>query len=88
MKKLIIATTILTLAGSATALAQSGGSGAGAGGVGSTANPSSGKNAIGQAPVGHLQPRPIPGKSESSIDKIDPADAALDRKIKSICRGC
>ncbi|MEH6950381.1 hypothetical protein V4R08_03380 [Nitrobacter sp. NHB1] len=44
------------------------------------------------APVGHRQPRPseIPAESTKAWnpDQIDPADAALDRKIKSICRGC
>jgi hypothetical protein len=44
------------------------------------------------APVGHRQPRlsDIPAESTKAgnPDQIDPADAALDRKIKSICRGC
>jgi len=45
-----------------------------------------------EAPVGHRQPRADQVPSEKSLsDPNDPAnreDAALDRKIKSICRGC
>ena len=101
MKTLIIATTILTLAGGAAALAQSGSGGAGsggrggAGGVGGPANPSvppalsSDQRVTGQAPVGHRQPRRDDASEPANgIDKVDPQDAALDRKIKSICRGC
>lgn len=44
------------------------------------------------APVGHRQPRAgdIPN-SQQSVDPNDPLskeNAALDKKIKSICRGC
>jgi hypothetical protein len=41
------------------------------------------------APVGHRQPRAAdlpPGAT--AAEKTDAEDAALDRKIKSICRGC
>jgi hypothetical protein len=45
-----------------------------------------------EAPVGHRQPRADQVPSEKSLsDPNNPAnkeDAALDRKIKSICRGC
>ncbi|GAB1716003.1 MAG: hypothetical protein NTAFB05_10450 [Nitrobacter sp.] len=44
------------------------------------------------APVGHRQPRlsdlPPETRDAERPMKPDPADAALDRKIKSICRGC
>ena len=43
------------------------------------------------APVGHRQPRLSdlpPETREAERPKVDPADAALDRKIRSICRGC
>jgi hypothetical protein len=47
---------------------------------------------ITEAPVGHRQPRlsdfPAESTKAGNPDQIDPADAALDRKIKSICRGC
>lgn len=42
-----------------------------------------------QAPIGHRQPRAdqVPSNSENAY-KESPEDKALDRKIKSICRGC
>ena len=44
------------------------------------------------APVGHRQPRADQVPSEKNLgnpnDPINREDAALDRKIKSICRGC
>lgn len=41
------------------------------------------------APVGHRQPRldQVPAAAENAY-KESPEDKALDRKIKSICRGC
>jgi hypothetical protein len=41
-----------------------------------------------EAPVGHRQPRAGDVPSEKGVTKLDAEDAALDRKIKSICRGC
>jgi hypothetical protein len=45
-----------------------------------------------EAPVGHRQPRADQVPSEKNLsDPNSPAnkeDLALDRKIKSICRGC
>jgi hypothetical protein len=100
MKKLLIAATIATLAAGGIAFAQSGG-GAGSGGTGSaatgggSANPSvppaltSDQRVTGGAPVGHRQPRRDGvGNADGDINQIDPRDAELDRKIKSICRGC
>ncbi|MBR0801596.1 hypothetical protein JQ615_40310 [Bradyrhizobium jicamae] len=44
------------------------------------------------APVGHRQPRPGDVPSEKGLNDPNSAankeDAALDKKIKSICRGC
>jgi hypothetical protein len=44
------------------------------------------------APVGHRQPRVDQVPSENNLsnpnDAANREDAALDRKIKSICRGC
>jgi hypothetical protein len=44
------------------------------------------------APVGHRQPRAGDVPNEKNLsnpnDPINREDAALDRKIKSICRGC
>jgi hypothetical protein len=54
--------------------------------------PSSNQPATREAPVGHRQPRADQFPSEKSLsDPNNPEnreDAALDRKIKSICRGC
>jgi hypothetical protein len=45
-----------------------------------------------EAPVGHRQPRAGDVPSEKNLsspnDAISREDAALDKKIKSICRGC
>ena len=44
------------------------------------------------APVGHRQPRADQVPSEKNLgnpnDPVNKEDAALDKKIKSICRGC
>jgi hypothetical protein len=39
-----------------------------------------------EAPIGHRQPRA--GDVPQVKTNLDAEDAALDRKIKSICRGC
>ena len=45
-----------------------------------------------EAPVGHRQPRADQVPSEKNLsdpnDVANREDAALDKKIKSICRGC
>jgi hypothetical protein len=83
MKKLIIAVAVLVVAGEATALAQNRKN------MGSTDN--SDRSAV-QAPVGHRQPRAGDVPDEKNLsnpnDAMNKEDAALDRKIKSICRGC
>lgn len=83
MGKTIIAVALLALIGAPAALAQSG------------SNTESGKAAkssprVNSAPVGHRQPRAsdIPSEQSGNPLRVDPAEAALDRKIKSICRGC
>jgi hypothetical protein len=87
--KAIILAPILVLAAGAVAMAQ--------GGAGSSSYP---KNAPGsssdrpavQAPIGHRQPRAGDVPSEQNLsdpnNPVNREDAALDRKIKSICRGC
>jgi hypothetical protein len=44
------------------------------------------------APVGHRQPRADQVPSEKNLmnpnDRLNQENAALDRKIKGICRGC
>jgi hypothetical protein len=45
-----------------------------------------------QAPIGHRQPRATDVPNEKNLsdpnDPLSKENAALDRKIKSICRGC
>jgi hypothetical protein len=52
----------------------------------------SGGGGVIQAPVGHRQPRVSDVPSEKNLsdpnDPLSKENAALDRKIKSICRGC
>jgi hypothetical protein len=76
----IATATLLLLFGGPSAMAQTG-SGAGSAGAASQSQPAR------EAPVGHRQPRAsdVPSEKNSGISK---EDAALDRRIKSICRGC
>jgi hypothetical protein len=81
MRIAIITTALLILIGAPAAIAQTGGS--------STAV----KNQpVPQAPVGHRQPRADQVPSEKNLsdpnNPVNKEDAALDRKIRSICRGC
>jgi hypothetical protein len=47
---------------------------------------------IPEAPIGHRQPRASGVPDEKNLgnpnNPVNKEDAALDRKIKSICRGC
>jgi hypothetical protein len=82
MKKIVVLVALLALIGVPTAIAQTGtGSGASKSGSG-----------VPSAPVGHRQPRAGDVPSEKNLgnpnDPINKEDAILDKKIKSICRGC
>lgn len=81
MNRLSIAVGLLILVGGGAAMAQSGTNSSG-----TTAKPAV------EAPVGHRQPRAGEVPNEKNIsDPNNPSnkeDAELDRKIKSICRGC
>jgi hypothetical protein len=88
MKTIILASALVLAAGAA-AMAQ--------GGAGSSNYPknspgSSSERPVIQAPVGHRQPRAGDVPSEQNLsdpnNPVNREDAALDRKIKSICRGC
>ncbi len=88
--KLIPAMALLALLAGSAAIAQTGtGSSAGTAG---TAGASSDNRTSGGAPVGHRQPRLSDVPSENHLsdpnDPLSKENAALDRKIKSICRGC
>jgi hypothetical protein len=81
----VISALLLAALGS-TAIAQSGQNAAGTGGTSIQ-----GSDSRMQAPIGHRQPRPSDFTNEqraNSIDQISPEDAALNRKLRSICRGC
>jgi hypothetical protein len=85
MRKLIMSMALLALIGAPAALAQTGSKT----GTSGTATQSQGPR---EAPIGHRQPRADEVPSEKNLSNPNtPAnreDAALDRKIKSICRGC
>jgi hypothetical protein len=80
-KKTLASIAILALIGAPTAIAQTR--------AGSGASKSGG---LPQAPVGHRQPTRGDVPSEKNLadpnDPINKEDAILDKKIKSICRGC
>ena len=84
MRKLLMTMTLMALVASPAAIAQTGNR--------STANPSFDKGEPWPAPVGHRQPRADQVPSEKNLsnpnDPVNREDAALDKKIKSICRGC
>jgi hypothetical protein len=83
MKKTMISMALLALIAAPGALAQSGNTGSSGATKGSGVLP---------APVGHRQPRASDVPSEKNLtNPNDPAnkeDALLDKKIRSICRGC
>lgn len=91
MRNLISSAALMLLVAGAPAAAQTGNSAPAAATANSNGSAAD-RGAAGTAPVGHRQPRADQVPSEKSLgNPDDPAnreDAALDRKIKSICRGC
>jgi len=85
--KLIAAMALTVLVSGTAAMAQT--KGAGSLGTGSSG---AGSSTIPEAPIGHRQPRPDQMPSEktptSPNDFLEKENALLDRKMKSICRGC
>jgi hypothetical protein len=85
MRTTILSMALVVLIGGADALAQ------GSSSVPKNSGASSGGGTI-RAPVGHRQPRAGDVPSEKNLsdpnDPLSKENAALDRKIKSICRGC
>lgn len=85
MKKIVVALSLLVMFGGA-AVAQTGGS------KGSPSGQSTTSGSVPEAPVGHRQPRASDVPSEKNIsdpnDPLSKENQALDKKIKSICRGC
>jgi hypothetical protein len=84
MRKMITTMALLTLLVSPAALAQTG--------TGGSSNAAKNQPMAREAPIGHRQPRADQVPSEKNLsDPNNPTnkeDAALDKKIKSICRGC
>jgi len=82
MKKTMIAMALLVLLPSAPAALAQGG----------TSTVQKGGGGIPQAPVGHRQPRASDVPNEKNLsdpnNPVNKEDAILDKKIKSICRGC
>jgi hypothetical protein len=82
MRNLITTTALLALIGGP-AMAQTGGSGAAG---------ASQSQQTREAPIGHRQPRVSGVPSEKNLsdpnDPLSKENALLDKKIKSICRGC
>jgi hypothetical protein len=82
MKKTALLLALLIVIGAPTAIAQTG--------TGSSGASKSG--GVPQAPIGHRQPTRNDVPNEKNLgnpnDPINKEDAALDKKIKSICRGC
>lgn len=90
--RLIPAVALLGLLAGPPVMAQTGGGAASSSGAAGTAGASSDNRPSGGAPIGHRQPRLSDVPSEKNLgdpnDPLSKENAALDRKIKSICRGC
>ena len=82
MRRLITTTLMFVMLGSV-AMAQNSKMGSSSPNAGSGVPP---------APVGHRKPRADQVPNEKNLsdpnDAVNREDAALDKKIKSICRGC
>jgi hypothetical protein len=96
MRKLILATVVFVLAGLPASYARGGMHGSGMHGLMAPANPTvppsltPDPRLTGTAPLPPHQQRTSAGVSSrpDAMPKPDPEDAAVDRTIGSICRGC
>jgi hypothetical protein len=84
MRNLIMTMAMLALIGSPVATAQT---------RNNTGSPGATNSAPArEAPIGHRQPRAADVPSEKNLsdpnDPLSKENALLDKKIKSICRGC
>jgi hypothetical protein len=84
MRNFIATTFALSLVAATAAFAQ----GTGSSSATKSTTPSASSKPIGSAPVGHRQPTVADVGSEKNAIDLSAEDKALDRKIKSICRGC
>ena len=82
MRKLLMTMTLLALVASPAAIAQ----------TGNHPGATSRQGGPWPAPVGHRQPRVDQVPNEKNVgdpnNMVNREDAALDKSIKSICRGC
>jgi hypothetical protein len=80
MRKIFLSVALLVLAGSPDVFAQG------------SSVPKNSDRPVVQAPVGHRQPRASDVPNEKNLndpnDPLSKENALLDKKIKSICRGC
>jgi hypothetical protein len=90
MRKLIATIALLALVDTSAAIAQTVGSRNPAAPPPPSVSPD--KQLLPEAPVGHRQPRADQVPSEKNLmnpnDPINQENAALDRMINGICRGC
>src|ERR1700704_627785 len=88
MRKLITTIALLALVDTSAAIAQT----AGSRNPAAPPSASQDKQMLPEAPVGHRQPRADQVPSEKTLmdpkDPINQENAALDRMINGICRGC
>ena len=86
MRTTILSMALVALISGADAFAQ------GQSSVPKNSGASGGGGKVMEAPIGHRQPRLSDVPSEKTLndpnDPLSKENAALDRKIKSICRGC
>lgn len=84
MRKTLLSMALVVLIGAPGTLAQSGG--------GTSTAVKSSPSGVLPAPVGHRQPRAadVPDEKNPSnpTDFLAKENATLDKKLKSICRGC
>ena len=84
LRKTILLMALMVLIGGADAFAQ--------GSSSVSKNSGGGGGGVLPAPIGHRQPRASDVPSEKNLsdpnDPLSKENRALDRKIKSICRGC
>jgi hypothetical protein len=88
MRKLMTTIAFLVLVGSPAAMAQT----AGSQNPAAPLSTNSDQQLLPDAPIGHRQPRADQVPSEKNLtdpnDPVNRENAALDRKIQGICRGC
>ena len=87
MRKALLSMALVVLIGAPAGFAQSGG-----GSSTAVKNSGGGGGGVLPAPVGHRQPRAADVPDEKNIsnpnDFLAKENATLDKKLKSICRGC